>query len=223
MEYGKFPLTLTFPPDYPLHPPSVKFLSAMFHPNIAPDGRFPLTNWSPDHDVTKILTDIQSLLAQPQLDSAVNPEAAQVYRQDRREYERRVDQIIKCDFDLCSSCAAKEDTENVCLRGHQLYPVKLSGDSIDCWICDVCDFECCHCHEETVDEDVEVWRCEKHKRFPGADLGAPGGIQTGENIEQRENKVGQRTTAQEEADLEAGSDKDKENSPGQRRRCCYIL
>ena len=62
----------------------------MFHPNIAPDGRLPLTNWSPAHDVTKILTDIQSLLSQPHLDSAVNQEAAQLYREDRREYQRRI-------------------------------------------------------------------------------------------------------------------------------------
>ena len=86
----RFELTLTFPPDYPLQPPTVKFLSAMFHPNIAPDGRLPLTNWSPAHDVTKILTDIQSLLSQPHLESAVNQEAAQLYREDRREYQRRV-------------------------------------------------------------------------------------------------------------------------------------
>ena len=77
----------------------MKFLDEMFHPNIAPDGRVPLTNWSPAHDVSKILTDIQSLLSQPHLDSAVNQEAAQLYREDRREYERRVQQIIEYVFD----------------------------------------------------------------------------------------------------------------------------
>ena len=62
MEFGEFHLTLTFPADYPSQPPSVKFLDKMFHPNIGPEGRVSLTNWSPAHDVSKILTDIQSLL-----------------------------------------------------------------------------------------------------------------------------------------------------------------
>merc|ERR1712183_958122 len=88
MEFGIFQLNLTFDRNYPFNPPTVKFLSAMFHPNISPDGRVPLTNWSPAHDVTKILTDIQSLLSHPHLESAVNQEAAQLYRQNRREYKK---------------------------------------------------------------------------------------------------------------------------------------
>ena len=45
--------------------------------------------------MSKILTDIQSLLSQPHLDSAVNQEAAQLYRENREEYERRVQQIVE--------------------------------------------------------------------------------------------------------------------------------
>jgi ubiquitin-conjugating enzyme E2 G2 len=32
-EGGIFPATLTFPKDYPLSPPSMKFTCEMFHPN----------------------------------------------------------------------------------------------------------------------------------------------------------------------------------------------
>ena len=85
----------------------------------------------------------------------------------------------RCDFDLCSSCAEKEDIENVCPRGHQLHPVQLSGDSIYHWICDVCDIRCSL--EEKL-EEVVVWRCEKDKRHPGGAL-------TGENVELSENQV----------------------------------
>ena len=95
MEFGIFELTLTFPPDYPFSPPTAKFFSEMFHPNFYPDGRVPLTNWSPAHDVSKILTDIQSLLSQPHLESAVNQEAAQLYMENRKEYERKVIRSLK--------------------------------------------------------------------------------------------------------------------------------
>ena len=49
---------------------------------------------------------------------------------------------------------------------------------------------------------------------------------TGQTFLQKRNinnvsQLDQGTTAQE--DLEAGSDQDQENSPGQRRRCCNIL
>lgn len=33
LEGGVFPATLTFPKDYPLNPPSMKFTCEMFHPN----------------------------------------------------------------------------------------------------------------------------------------------------------------------------------------------
>ena len=75
-----------------------------------------------------------------------------------------IETLARCDFDLCSSCAEKEDIENVCPRGHQLHPVQpvSSLDSLYGWICDVCGYQ--SSHEEKLDI-VEVLRCDK--RYPG--------------------------------------------------------
>ena len=76
----------------------------------------------------------------------------------------------RCDFDLCFSCAEKEDIENVCRRGHQLHSVQLSGDSIYHWMCDVCGYQCSS--EEKLDL-VEVLRCLKDKRNPNHEVAQP--------------------------------------------------
>jgi len=40
-EGGLFPAVLTFPRDYPLSPPSMRFTCEMFHPNSTRRGRPP--------------------------------------------------------------------------------------------------------------------------------------------------------------------------------------
>ncbi|KAJ6240654.1 hypothetical protein M0813_24019 [Anaeramoeba flamelloides] len=68
-EGGIFKLKLDFSEEYPNKPPSVKFISKIFHPNVYNDGRICLdilkSNWSPIYDVSSILTSIQSLLTDP--------------------------------------------------------------------------------------------------------------------------------------------------------------
>ena len=41
---------LNFPRDYPLSPPSMRFLSSMYHPNIYPDGRVCISILHPPGD-----------------------------------------------------------------------------------------------------------------------------------------------------------------------------
>ena len=62
-EDGTFKLTLEFTEEYPNKPPTVKFVSKMFHPNVYADGGICLdilqNRWSPTYDVAAILTSIQ--------------------------------------------------------------------------------------------------------------------------------------------------------------------
>ncbi|KAI5799204.1 ubiquitin-conjugating enzyme/RWD-like protein [Peziza echinospora] len=106
-EGGVFPATLSFPKDYPLSPPSMKFTCEMFHPNIYKDGSVCISilhppgddpnqyesaseRWSPIQSVEKILISVMSMLAEPNDESGANVDASKVWREDRKAYEREV-------------------------------------------------------------------------------------------------------------------------------------
>ena len=52
-------------------------------------------HWSPIYDVGAILTSIQSLLTDPNPNSPANVEAAKLYAENRREYEKRVGDCVE--------------------------------------------------------------------------------------------------------------------------------
>ncbi|MCD9559187.1 Ubiquitin-conjugating enzyme E2 2 [Datura stramonium] len=96
---GTFKLTLQFSEDYPNKPPTVRFVSRMFHPNIYADGSICLdilqNQWSPIYDVAAILTSIQSLLCDPNPNSPANSEAARMFSENKREYNRKATGSVK--------------------------------------------------------------------------------------------------------------------------------
>jgi len=77
----------------------VRFTTKMFHPNVYTDGSICLdvldSRWSPTYDVSAILTAIQSLLDQPNPNSPANAQAAEMFQENRREYEKKVMQIVE--------------------------------------------------------------------------------------------------------------------------------
>lgn len=98
-EDGTFKLILEFDESYPNKPPTVRFISRMFHPNVYTDGKLCLdilqNRWSPTYDVGAVLTSIQSLLHDPNPNSPANAEAASLYTENRKEYVRRVREIVE--------------------------------------------------------------------------------------------------------------------------------
>uniref|UniRef100_A0A4W3HTH4 E2 ubiquitin-conjugating enzyme n=1 Tax=Callorhinchus milii TaxID=7868 RepID=A0A4W3HTH4_CALMI len=98
-EDGTFKLVIEFTEEYPNKPPTVRFVSKMFHPNVYADGSICLdilqNRWSPTYDVSSILTSIQSLLDEPNPNSPANSQAAQLYQENKREYEKRVSAIVE--------------------------------------------------------------------------------------------------------------------------------
>ncbi|KAJ1880004.1 Ubiquitin-conjugating enzyme E2 2 [Coemansia sp. RSA 486] len=96
---GTFKLVLNFDETYPNKPPTVRFASKIFHPNVYANGELCLdilqNRWSPTYDVAAILTSIQSLLHDPNPNSPANAEAANLYRENRKEYIRRVRETVE--------------------------------------------------------------------------------------------------------------------------------
>jgi hypothetical protein len=94
------------------HPIQVKFITKLFHPNVYTDGAICLdilgSQWSPIYDVAAILTSIQSLLTDPNPNSPANVEAAKLYVENRREYDRKVAEAIEATWKL----EAAEDGED---------------------------------------------------------------------------------------------------------------
>lgn len=102
-EDGTFRLVMHFEEQYPNKPPGVKFISQMFHPNVYGTGELCLdilqNRWSPTYDVAAILTSIQSLLNDPNTSSPANVEASNLYKDNRKEYIKRVRETVEKSWD----------------------------------------------------------------------------------------------------------------------------
>ena len=79
----KYKLSLSFPPQYPYTAPTIKFVTPCYHPNVDSHGNICLDilkeKWSALYDVRTILLSIQSLLAEPNNNSPLNVEAADMW------------------------------------------------------------------------------------------------------------------------------------------------
>ena len=94
-EGGTFEVKVFLSRQYPIQPPSVKFLTSVWHPNISKSGGavcvdFLQGMWSPVCNLGTTLTTIQLLLGQPNPDSPLNTDAAIMLREDPEAYHKFV-------------------------------------------------------------------------------------------------------------------------------------
>lgn len=94
---GYFKAKIKFPGDYPFNPPSFRFQSKVFHPNIYENGEvcisilhppstqvqggeLPEERWSAVQSVRTVVMSIISLLSEPNIYSPANVDASVMYR-----------------------------------------------------------------------------------------------------------------------------------------------
>ncbi|KAL7067157.1 ubiquitin-conjugating enzyme family protein [Cryptosporidium serpentis] len=84
-ENGIFELNFKIPPQYPLFPPSVIFVTPLFHPNVNfQTGELCLDvikdNWSPAWTLQSVCRAITALLHDPNAESPLNCDAGNIIR-----------------------------------------------------------------------------------------------------------------------------------------------
>ena len=90
---GIFFLHLAYPSNYPFVPPTVKFNTKVYHPNISTvDGSVFVDilgdQWCNALTITTLLVSIRSLLTDPNPEDAMEPEIGHEYVNDRETFDQ---------------------------------------------------------------------------------------------------------------------------------------
>ena len=103
---------MIFPASYPHLPPTLKFETPIFHPNVYENGEVCISilhppeddkygyesaseRWSPVQTPETILLSVISMLGSPNDESAANIEAGKLWRDDKKEFRKRVRRCVR--------------------------------------------------------------------------------------------------------------------------------
>lgn len=103
---------MTFPSTYPHLPPTLKFETPIFHPNVYENGEVCISilhppeddkygyesaneRWSPVQTPETILLSVISMLSSPNDESPANIEAGKLWRNDKKEFRKRVRRCVR--------------------------------------------------------------------------------------------------------------------------------
>lgn len=94
---GVFIIRIQIPERYPFHPPTVTFVTPIYHPNIDTGGRIcldilnmpPKGAWQPSLNISTILTSIGLLLSEPNPDDGLMAETSREYKYNRQAFDQK--------------------------------------------------------------------------------------------------------------------------------------
>jgi len=109
---GVFKLRIEFPHDFPLNPPTVRFISDFWHPNVYKDGKVCISilhppgpddmsgedeseRWLPTRSIATIILSIISILSAPNFSSPANIDASVELRNKPENYALRVKRLVE--------------------------------------------------------------------------------------------------------------------------------
>lgn len=138
---GYFKAMLKFPTNYPYSPPTMRFLSKVWHPNVYENGdlcisilhppvddphsgELPSERWNPTQSVRTILLSVISLLNEPNTSSPANVDASVMYRKwkDSNGADDEYAKIVKKQVEQTKADATKdgvvvpETVEEYCIK-----------------------------------------------------------------------------------------------------------
>ncbi|KAG5941614.1 hypothetical protein E4U53_007391 [Claviceps sorghi] len=98
---GRYGLLLHLPPEYPFKPPSLRFTTRIYHPNVTNDAQGNVClallkpeNWKPSTRLAAVLDAVSALLLEPQPDDPLEERIADEYRRDRPAWEKVVSGMV---------------------------------------------------------------------------------------------------------------------------------
>ncbi|XP_044762567.1 ubiquitin-conjugating enzyme E2 T-like [Coccinella septempunctata] len=100
---GVFRLEVYLPERYPFSPPSIKFITKIYHPNIDDAGRIcldlmkmpPAGRWKPNMSIEGLLIAIRMLMESPNPDDPLMPEIAQEFKLNKKLFNEKAAEYTK--------------------------------------------------------------------------------------------------------------------------------
>lgn len=169
---GYFKSTMKFPNDYPYSPPTVRFNTKMWHPNIYENGDVCISilhppvddptnaelaseKWNPAQNVRTIMMSIISLLNEPNTFSPANVDASVMYRRyvESKGADKEYENIIKKQVIATRVDAEKDNVlvpqtlEEYCIKASTSKASKNNGSDYDCIMDDLDDMDPFDCND----------------------------------------------------------------------------
>jgi len=151
---GYFKATIKFPNNYPYAPPTLRFLSKVWHPNVYENGELCISilhppvedphsgelaceRWNPTQSVRTVLLSVISLLNEPNTSSPANVDASVMYRKWKEGKGDEYVKIVKKQVEASKLEAEKdgvkvpETVEEYCIKSKPAKPHHEDVDMLD--------------------------------------------------------------------------------------------